>query len=87
MFDSETGEVERTVIFRVLRFHKVDIADPDPCESSCTLLAKDNVVKSIVIPDPCPKRMVMKLCAWFALPPHHFHKPDMMGDTAAGFMQ
>jgi hypothetical protein len=81
MVDPETGEVERATVLLVLRFHKVDITDPDPVESDSTLLIRGEIVWSKPIPRSCGRRLIQDLKRTFDIPVHHFYRPEMMGGS------
>lgn len=83
-FDTETGEVARDAVFQVLRFYKVEITDPDPVESTSTLLIRGDVVWSKPIPEWCGRRLIQDLKRTWNIPIHHFYHPEMM---TAGLIQ
>jgi len=80
MFDQETGEVTRDTVFQVLRFHKVEITDPDPVEPDSTLLIRNDIVWSKPIPDWCGRRLLQDFKRTFTIPIHHFYHPEMMSN-------
>ena len=81
MFDSESGEVDRDAVLKVLRFHKVEIS-PDSENKGAMLLVRGSIVKSEPIAEWSSRRFIHYLQRVFDIPIHHFYHPEMMGDAS-----
>jgi hypothetical protein len=79
VIDPETGEVDRDTVIAVLRYHRVEVS-PDPHEEGNVLMVRGTVARSIPL-DPWVKRKTTDfLKRTFAIPIHHFFRPEMMTD-------
>ena len=78
MIDPDSGEVDRDTVLLVLRFHKVDVS-PDPNVPNLFNLARGDEPPEAKIIDPwVGRRMIQYLKRRFAIPVHHFYRPEMM---------